>query len=50
MKTQRWLLAYGYDSEGWRVSMHPRMLADTTGDGWADIIGFGNDGVWVAVP
>jgi hypothetical protein len=41
--------AYGYDS-GWRVNTHPRMLADTTGDGRADIIGFGNDGAWVAVP
>jgi hypothetical protein len=42
--------AYGYDSGGWRVPMHPRMLADTTGDGRANIIGFGNDGVWVTVP
>ena len=33
---------------GWRVERHPRFLADTTGDGCADIIGFGNDGVWVA--
>lgn len=41
--------AYGYDS-GWQVSMHPRMLADVTGDGRPDIVGFGNDGAWVAVP
>src|SRR5229473_5433144 len=38
----------GYD-HGWRVDQHPRFLADITGDGKADIIGFGNDGVWVAL-
>jgi len=39
----------GYDAGGWRVEMHPRFLADLTGDGRADIIGFGNAGVWVAL-
>jgi phospholipase C len=38
----------GYDS-GWRVDQHPRFLTDLTGDGGADIVGFGNDGVWVAL-
>ena len=38
----------GYN-QGWRVGQHPRLVADTTGDGKADIIGFGNDGVWVAL-
>ncbi len=38
----------GYN-HGWRVDQHPRFLADVTGDGKADIIGFGNDGVWVAL-
>ena len=38
----------GYDAGGWRVERHPRFLADTSGDGRADIVGFGNDGVWVA--
>jgi phospholipase C len=38
----------GYN-QGWRVDQHPRFLADVTGDGKADIIGFGNDGVWVAL-
>jgi VCBS repeat protein len=33
---------------GWRVEAHPRLLADTTGDGRADIVGFGYDGVWLA--
>ncbi|WP_328418418.1 VCBS repeat-containing protein [Micromonospora sp. NBC_00389] len=35
-------------SQGWRVDRHPRFLADTTGDGTADIVGCGEDGVWVA--
>ena len=34
---------------GWRVDQHPRFLADLTGDGRADIVAFGNDGVWVAL-
>jgi hypothetical protein len=39
---------YGYDAGGWRVDKHPRFLADTSGDGRADIVGFGNAGVWVS--
>jgi hypothetical protein len=38
---------FGYNAGGWRVDMHPRFLADITGDGRADIVGFGNAGVWV---
>ena len=38
----------GYKAGGWRVERHPRFLADTTGDGRRDIVGFGNDGVWVS--
>jgi hypothetical protein len=39
---------YGYDAGGWRVDKHPRVMADTTGDGKADIVGFGNAGVYVS--
>jgi hypothetical protein len=39
---------FGYSAGGWRVDRHPRFLADTTGDGRLDIVGFGNDGVWVS--
>jgi V8-like Glu-specific endopeptidase len=39
---------FGADAGDWRVHQHPRFLADTTGDGRADIVGFGNAGVWVA--
>jgi phospholipase C len=38
----------GYNS-GWRVEQHPRFLADITGDGRADIVGFGDDGMWTAL-
>ena len=37
---------FGYDAGGWRVPQHPRLLADTTGGGRQDVIGFGNAGVW----
>jgi hypothetical protein len=40
---------FGYDAGGWRVDQHPRFLADLTGDGRADIVGFGNAGVWVSL-
>ena len=39
---------FGVD-QGWRVDKHPRFLADITGDGRADIIGFGDAGVWTAL-
>ena len=31
---------FGYEAGGWRVNKHPRYLADLTGDGTADIVGF----------
>lgn len=34
---------------GWLVGTHPRVLADVNGDGRADVIGFDNDGVLVAL-
>ena len=40
---------FAYDAGGWRVEKHPRFLADLTGDGRADIIGFGNRGVYIAL-
>ena len=39
-------LAY---NTGWRVGNHPRFVTDLTGDGHADLLGFGDDGVWVAL-
>ncbi|MCL2625885.1 MAG: FG-GAP-like repeat-containing protein [Cystobacterineae bacterium] len=43
------LQQFGYDIGGWRTDMHPRFLADINGDGRADIVGFGYDGVWTAL-
>ncbi|MGI5335974.1 FG-GAP-like repeat-containing protein [Streptomyces sp. CA-181903] len=45
------LRAFGHDKEagGWLAGRHPRLLADTTGDGRADIVGFHDDGVWVSL-
>ncbi len=33
---------------GWHVGKNPRMVADVNGDGKADIVGFGNKGVYVS--
>jgi hypothetical protein len=38
---------YGYNAGGWRVEKHLRFPVDLTGDGCADIIGFGNNTVFV---
>jgi hypothetical protein len=40
---------FGYDSGGWRVEKHPRFIADLTGNKAGDIVGFGNEGVYVAI-
>jgi hypothetical protein len=42
------LAGFGVD-QGWQISRHPRFVADITGDGHADIIGFGDAGVYTAV-
>ncbi|MFD5601045.1 FG-GAP-like repeat-containing protein [Leucobacter sp. NPDC058333] len=43
-----WLADFG-TSAGWSVTSHPRTLADVTGDGIPDVIGFKSDGVYVAI-
>ncbi|MFD9302987.1 FG-GAP-like repeat-containing protein [Streptomyces sp. NPDC060048] len=35
-------------AQGWTSKKHLRFLADVTGDGNPDIVGFGNEGVWVS--
>ena len=40
---------FGYRAGGWRVDMHPRFVVDLNNDGCADIVGFGNAGVWTAL-
>ena len=39
---------FSYD-QGWRVDQHPRFLAPLTNNRLADIIGFGDAGVWTAL-
>jgi hypothetical protein len=34
--------------QGWQVSKHPRYVVDLTGDGCADVIGFGESNVYVS--
>nr|MDJ0766945.1 hypothetical protein [Myxococcota bacterium] len=41
------LQKFGYD-HGWKVDLHPRVLADFDGDGDIDIIGFGDNGVYLS--
>ncbi|TEB31180.1 hypothetical protein FA13DRAFT_1733111 [Coprinellus micaceus] len=41
------LSGFGVD-QGWQVDKHPRFLADLTGDGRVDIVGFGESAVWVS--
>jgi hypothetical protein len=40
---------FGYNSGGWRVEKHPRFIADVNGDKAGDIVGLGNEGVYVAI-
>lgn len=44
-----WVADFGFDAGGWRVDKHPRLLGDVNGDGNADIVGFGDAGVWVSL-
>ena len=40
---------FGYNAGGWRITSTPGTLADTNGDGCADIVGFGNAGMYVSL-
>ncbi len=46
LATATFALADFGTARGWMVDRHPRFLADTTGDGRADIVGFGDAGVY----
>jgi hypothetical protein len=39
---------FGYET-GWRVDKNPRFLARINADGRDDIVGFGDDGVWLSL-
>ena len=51
VNAQRVLNAFGSDSfaGGWSTSNHPRMLSDVNNDSFPDIVGFANNGVYVAL-
>ena len=41
---------FAVSAGGWTTEdQYPRLLADVNGDGKADIVGFGQDGVWVSL-
>src|SRR5262249_59883482 len=45
------LFAFGVTAGGWSSDdTYPREVADVNGDGMADIVGFGQSGVWVSFP
>lgn len=44
----RWSTDFGSQS-GWDANLHERTLADVDGNGRADVVGFGNKGVFVAI-
>ncbi len=46
--TSQWTSAFS-NNGGWRVDSHPRMAADVNGDGAADVLGFGLDGIYAAL-
>ncbi|MDR0438402.1 MAG: FG-GAP-like repeat-containing protein, partial [Bacteroidales bacterium] len=37
------------NDSGWLVDHHPRYVVDINGDGMADVVGFGHDGVYVGL-
>ena len=39
---------FSLNNGGWNVDRHVRLVADTTGDRAADIVGFGEGGVWIS--
>ncbi|NET24404.1 polymorphic toxin-type HINT domain-containing protein [Okeania sp. SIO1I7] len=53
---QEWIDDFGYrnysgsnNNEGWLIGKYPRTMADANGDGLLDVVGFGYDGVYVAL-
>ncbi|WP_202899221.1 FG-GAP-like repeat-containing protein, partial [Methylocapsa aurea] len=46
---EKFVLANFGFNQGWRPDKHVRLVADINSDGKADIVGFGDDGVWTAL-
>jgi len=48
--SQLGVASYGYSAGGWTSQdKYPRTLGDVNGDARADIVGFGNAGVYVSL-
>lgn len=45
---ERWLYDFGSE-KGWSLDRHIRQLADMNQDGRDDVVGFGNNAVWVSL-
>jgi len=46
----RWIAGFGVSAGGWTSQdKYPRTVADVNGDGRADVVGFGNAGVYVSL-
>lgn len=43
------IASYAVNAGNWSATSHPRQVADVTGDGKADIVGFGQDGIYIAL-
>jgi len=48
VKTENVINNFGYNAGGWRIDRHVRLLADVTGDKRSDVVGFGENSVWVS--
>ncbi|WP_162180451.1 FG-GAP repeat domain-containing protein, partial [Methylocapsa aurea] len=46
---EKFVLANIGFNQGWRPDKHVRLVADLNNDRRADIVGFGDDGVWTAL-
>ncbi len=46
--TRRWIDAFSYNKK-WRNNKHLRVMADVNGDGYADVVGFGDAGTSVSI-
>lgn len=44
-----WFPGFAIGAGGWLVHKHPREIGDVNGDGKADIVGFGDNAVYVAL-
>ena len=47
-KTFTAIKEFGYNAGGWRVDKHVRLVADMTGDGTGDLVGFADAGVLIS--